>query len=123
MRKYLAKIINTAMDILHIAYAKGRKNKIEYPYFVGEIYDLGSVDESGRKQWEILLDGFSRTGLEELETCVDRIEEYFQEEMGRCFRADGELAVIYFATSTPVPTNAEGLYRMEIKLTAKTWKG
>ena len=77
--KEICRVVADRMKEYGINYAKGKKRgKIVYPYFVGQLYQVDPGDESGIKEYELLLDGFDRNPDEsEMMSAVEKIEEAF----------------------------------------------
>lgn len=130
MRRTLLRVLNAALTEKGIAYTKGRKRSVDkYPYFVGEIYELGTMDESGRTDFEILLNGFARDGREagsaegQLEKDVEMIAELFPATVGAVTNIGNATVAIFYEGAQPIKTDLEELARIEVKLSAKAWKG
>lgn len=102
------------------------KGNAKYPYFVGELYGDGSVDESGEEGYSFLLTGFYRGENEiELYEAAERILEAFPAGTGRLIGCrDGGMLVAMQSMDGEIPdgTDAE-LTRLQITLQVKRWKG
>ena len=109
-----------------INYTKGKKRgKMVYPYFVGQLYQVDPGDESGMKEYEMLLDGFDRNPDEsEMMSAVEKIEEAFPEVGGYIVRTRKSVILISFDTLIPdIPTDTDAdLGRNQVKLKIKKWR-
>ncbi len=105
-------------------FLQNRSKKPAYPYFVGEIFPQEGITEDGKKEYAMLLTGFDRsedfTGLLD---CAETIEGRFPAVSGRTFLSGGQCITAYFSGATPIPSGEEGLQKVEIKLSVKSWKG
>ncbi|MCI9463372.1 MAG: hypothetical protein HFI48_05725 [Lachnospiraceae bacterium] len=124
--RVISQVIADQMKKCNINYSKGKKRgKITYPYFVGQIYLLDSGDESGKQEYELLLDGFDRDPdeskfLEDIET----IEKAFPAIGGYVFQDRKNLIMISYDTMIPdIPTDPDvDLNRAQIKLKITKWR-
>lgn len=102
------------------------KGKADYPYFVGELYGNGSVDESGEEEYTFLLTGFYR-GEDEISLydAAERISECFPAGTGKllhCKNGGMLVSVQSMTGDLPDDTDAE-LEKLQITLAVKRWKG
>ena len=124
--KEICKVVADRMKEYGINYTKGKKRgKMVYPYFVGQLYQVDPGDESGMKEYEMLLDGFDRNHDEsEMMSAVEKIEEAFPEVGGYIVRTRKSVILISFDTLIPdIPTDTDAdLGRNQVKLKIKKWR-
>ncbi len=124
--KEICKVVADRMKEYGINYTKGKKRgKMVYPYFVGQLYQVDPGDESGMKEYEMLLDGFDRNPDEsEMMSAVEKIEEAFPEVGGYIVRTRKSVILISFDTLIPdIPTDTDAdLGRNQVKLKIKKWR-
>lgn len=124
--KEISKAIAGRMKEYNINYSKGKKRgKPAYPYFVGQLYLTDSGDESGKQEYEMLLDGFDRNPDEEaMLSAVEKIEEAFPVIGGYVVSNKKNTIMICFDSLIPdIPTDTDAdLNRNQIKLRIKKWR-
>ena len=124
--KEICKVVADRMKEYGINYTKGKKRgKMVYPYFVGQLYQVDPGDESGMKEYEMLLDGFDRNPDEsEMMSAVEKIEEAFPEVGGYIVRTRKSVILICFDRLIPdIPTETDAdLGRNQVKLKIKKWR-
>lgn len=124
--KEISKAIADRMKEYNINYSKGKKRgKLVYPYFVGQLYLTDSGDESGKQEYEMLLDGFDRNPDEEaMLSAVEKIEEAFPVIGGYVVSNKKNTIMICFDSLIPdIPTDTDAdLNRNQIKLRIKKWR-
>ena len=105
-------------------FLQNRSKNPSYPYFVGEIFPQEGITEDGKKEYTMLLTGFDRSeDFIRLLECAEAVEGYFPTVSGRTFFEGNQCIAAYFSGATPIPSGEEGLQKMEIKLSVKSWKG
>lgn len=108
---------------------KNKKSPPAYPYFVGEFIPVDTNSEDGRKEWTLLLDGFTRQtakssgDLLELLQEAEKIEDHFPCVGGLKTVVKNQAIVGYFVGVQPVDTDDDQLTRVQITLQIKSWKG
>lgn len=124
--KEISKAVADRMKECGINYSKGKKRgKPVYPYFVGQLYLTDSGDESGKQEYELLLDGFDRNPDEEaMLSAVEQIEDAFPAVGG--FVVQNRRSVILISCDSVIPdipadTEAD-LSRNQIKLKITRWR-
>lgn len=124
--KEINKAVADRMKEYGINYAKGKlRRKPVYPYFVGQLYLIDAGDESGRQEYEMLLDGFDRNLDEEaMLSAIEKLKEAFPTIGGHIVRARKNVIIICFDTLTPdIPTDTDAdLNRNQIKLKIIRWR-
>ncbi|MBD5468883.1 MAG: hypothetical protein HDR21_12115 [Lachnospiraceae bacterium] len=124
--KKILQAVNALLKEAGIRYTYGRKRgKPEYPYFTGMLYGSGGADESGEKEYELLLTGFDRSGDDTvLLDQAELIEELFPETDGRMIHAGSSTMLIWVSQFLPeLPDTDEELSKCQITLKIRHWKG
>lgn len=124
--KEINKAVADRMKEYQINYAKGKmRRKPVYPYFVGQLYLIDAGDESGRQEYEMLLDGFDRNPDEEaMLSAIEKLEEAFPAIGGYIVRIKNNVIMICFDTlESDIPTDTDAdLNRNQIKLKIIRWR-
>lgn len=124
--KEINRAVADRMKEYQINYAKGKmRRKPVYPYFVGQLYLIDAGDESGRQEYEMLLDGFDRNPDEEaMLSAIEKLEEAFPAIGGYIVRTRSNVIMICFDTLEPdIPTDTDAdLNRNQIKLKIIRWR-
>lgn len=124
--KKILHAVNALLKEAGIRYTYGRKrSRPEYPYFTGMLYGSGGADESGEREYELLLTGFDRSGDDTvLLDQAERIEELFPETDGRMIHAGNSTMLIWVSQFLPeLPDTDEELSKCQITLKIRCWKG
>lgn len=95
----------------------------EYPYFVGEYTESGTLTEDGAKEYTLLLTGTTKGSWMSLEEHKEKIEDHFPSVGGFRTSTDEGAVVIFYDNSFPVDTGEADLKRIQINLQIKAWKG
>lgn len=118
------KFINEQMDIIAVPYEFGQwSSKIEYPYFVGEVTEEPTMTEDGLEESTLLLTGFHRGALIDLERAKNKIKSHFPAIYGLRGKTDSGAIAVFFDGSFYVPTGEADLQKIQINLKIKEWKG
>ena len=124
--KEINKAVADRMKEYQINYAKGKwRRKPVYPYFVGQLYLIDPGDESGRQEYEMLLDGFDRNPDEEaMLSAIEKLEEAFPEIGGHIVKTKKNIIMICFDSLGPdISTDTDAdLSRNQIKLKIIRWR-
>ncbi len=124
--KEINKAVADRMKEYQINYAKGKwRRKPVYPYFVGQLYLIDPGDESGRQEYEMLLDGFDRNLDEEaMLSAIEKLEEAFPEIGGHIVKTKKNIIMICFDSLVPdISTDTDAdLSRNQIKLKIIRWR-
>lgn len=122
MTRKTLKLINEVMKENHIPYAFMEwKEKLSYPYFVGNYSEVVSLNEDGETESTFTLTGFSRNSFFELMEYVTKIKDMFPAE-GMVKAASGYGVAIFYETAFPIPSEDEDLERVQINLSIKEWR-
>ena len=92
-----------------------------YPYWVGEYNAVDPGTEDGQTVADILLTGWSRDSKLQLEQEHQKIKDATVN--GWRTRIGTARAVIFYSSALTIPSGEEGLYRVQITLQIKYWKG
>ena len=119
------KFINAQMTAIAVPYEFVQwTSDVKYPYFVGEITEEPTMTEDGLEESTMLLTGFSRGKLIDLETVKERIKSHFNPIYGLTAQLDsGSTIAVFFDGSFYVPTEEADLKKIQINLKIKLWKG
>ena len=119
------KFINEQMTAIAVPYEFGQwSSAVKYPYFVGEITEEPTMTEDGLEESTMLLTGFHRGNLIDLETVKERIKSHFSPIYGLTAQLDsGSTIAVFFDGSFYVPTGDAELKKIQIKLKIYEWKG
>lgn len=130
MKKILG-FINTEMKQAGIEYhfQKNKKPKPVYPYFVGELVPVEPASEDGKKEFTLVLDGFTRETpsnegtLMELLLEAEKIEGHFPQVEGLTVLSGNQAIAVFYCSCQPVESGDAQLQKVQVNLTVKTWKG
>lgn len=96
---------------------------VEYPYWVGELTEVATINEDGYKEYTAMVTGTTKGSWLELEETRAKIEDHFPSVYGFRTQMDEGTVVIFYENSFPVPTGEADLKRMQINLRIMQWKG
>ncbi len=111
-------------NVLSVPYEFGQWNSaIQYPYFVGEYTEDPTTTEDGSEQSTLLLTGFHRGALIDLEEIKEKIKKHFDPIYGlRDSDEDGAI-IVFYEGAFYIPTGEADLKKIQINLSIKEWKG
>lgn len=114
--------VNAIMESLDLPYMywEYEFNGDEPPlYFVGERIESPATSEDGKRSGQFIISGWSRANLSPLLSADAAIRR----AMFETIRASGHsgCAVIEYSHSSDIPSDVEGLCRMEIYLNYNEW--
>lgn len=117
------KFVNEQMGVIAVPYEFGQwSSPVQYPYFVGEITEEPTMTESGLQESTMLLTGFHRGNLIDLETIKEKIKKHFHPIYGlRGWTGNGAI-VVFFDGCFYIPTGEADLKKIQINLKIKEWK-
>ena len=117
------KFINEQMDTIAVPYEFDVwTSEIKYPYFVGEITEEPTAAEDGRESSTMLLTGFHRGKLIDIETIKKKIKKHFNPICGLRGWTDNGAIVVFFDGAFYIPTGEADLKKIQINLKIKEWK-
>ena len=112
------------LEAIGIPYEYGEwASDIRYPYFVGELTEEPVETEDGREQSTLLITGFNRGNLIDLERLKTTIKWHFHPAHGLRGETDGGAIAVYFDGGFYVPTGEADLKKIQINLKIIEWKG
>lgn len=118
------KFISEQMDMIAVPYEFGQwSSTIRYPYFVGEVTEEPTTTEDGLEESTILLTGFHRGKLIDLETVKNKIKSHFNPICGLRGQTDSGAIAVFFDGSFYLPTGEADLKKIQINIKIKEWKG
>lgn len=119
------KFLNEQMKAIGVPYEFGLwTSDVKYPYFVGEQPSPEAFPaEDGSEVSTIILTGFHRGKIIDLETVKENIKGHFSPIHGLRSRTDSGSIAVFYDGSFYVPTGEADLKKIQINLTIKEWKG
>lgn len=118
------KFVNEQMGAIGIPYEFGQwSSEIVYPYYVGEITEEPVETEDGLEESTLLLTGFHRGSLIDLERSKNTIKNHFPAVYGLRGNTDGGAIAVFFDGAFYVPSGEADLKKVQINLKIKEWKG
>lgn len=115
-------IIDNAMAELGIEYSYIEYEGKSEHYFTGEYQEAPQANEDGLQDNTFILNGFSRTTWEALESAKAKIKNKFHPSTGLIVTTEsGHVVAIFYEQSLVVPTGDAELKRIQINLSVKEW--
>lgn len=115
--------MNESMEHLEIPYGFMKwTDDIILPFWVGEYTEIENLNEDGLDQSTFIITGLSESVLD-LEKVKEKIKAYFPIEGRTAILENGSGIAVSYSTSIPVDSGKQGLYRLQINLNIKEWKG
>lgn len=120
----LAFIDEQLNNVLNIPYQLGQwSDDVKYPYFVGEFTDEPITTEDGYEASALLITGFHRGEMLDLEEAKAKIKKHFDPIFGLRAKTDSGSIAVFYNGAFYVPTGEADLKRIQINLSIKEWKG
>lgn len=94
---------------------------LSFPYFVGEYTEVEPMNEDGYERSTFILTGTTNSSYGALEAIKNVLKTIF--DGSPVILDSGSALVVEYSTAFPVRTGEDGLYRMQINLNIKEWKG
>lgn len=118
------KFINEQMETIGIPYEFGQwSSAITYPYYVGEVTEEPTTTEDGLEESTVILTGFHRGKMIDLEKDKAKIKSHFSPTYGLRGDTDSGSIAVFFDGSFYIPTGEADLKKIQINLKIKEWKG
>lgn len=120
------KFINEQMTAIGIPYEFGVWSSEPVPktYFVGELPTSEEMEtEDGKEVTTLLVTGFHRGTLLELEEYREKIKNHFHPIFGLRGTTDSGSIAVFFDGSFYVPSGEADLKKIQINLKINEWKG
>lgn len=119
------KFIKESMEQLELPYEfLVWTSDLVFPYIVGEYTEVESFEgDDLQEETNFLLTATTNTCFMDLEEIKETIKNFFPEYGMTAILDNGSGIVVSFTTAFPVQSGEQGLYRMQINLKIKEWKG
>ena len=119
------KFIKEQMESIGVPYEFGQwTSDITYPYFVGEQPSPEAFPaEDGSEESTILVTGFHRGKIIDLETVKQKIKSHFSPIHGLRSKTDSGSIAVFYDGAFYIPTGEADFKKIQINLTIKEWKG
>lgn len=121
----MKKVLNTLKNeakLMNLPYEFDNwRSELKIPYFVGEISEVQTLDEDGKREFDFILTG------EDVET-YSRLLDYCESirkryEYGHSIVVDGGVVKIIYNNTIFVPVEDENVKRIQINITVYLWEG
>lgn len=121
----MIKVLNALKDelkILQIPYEFDNwKSDVQLPFFVGEINELPTSDEDGKREFDFILTGEDVGSYSHLLELSERIKNRYY--YGHSVVVKGGLVKIIYDNTTTIPVEDEDVKRIQINITVYLWEG
>lgn len=118
------KWLNTQLESLNIPYEYMLwKSDVPDTYFVGQYSETVSIEEGGEVDSDFTLIGTTKDSYLLLEEYKEVIEKGFPDYGLTEVLSNGWGIAVMFDSAFPIPAIEEGVYRINIVLKVKEWKG
>lgn len=97
------------------------KSDIRFPFFVGEYSEIEPVNEDGYLESNFMLTGTTNNNASELELAKEAIRKTFGDACTDILPSGSAISVSY-AGAMPLPSEDEGIYRLQINLKIQEWR-
>ena len=123
MTKEILKYMNLRLKkILPYQYYEW-KTAVEYPYWIGEYSEVESDSEDGFGEDVLMVTGTTTGSVIELEDGKEVLQRAFPKISGHhAVLESGTNIIVYYDTSTSVPTDNNDIKRIQVNLKIKSWK-
>lgn len=95
---------------------------LSFPFFVGEYTEIEPMNEDGLEEGTFILTGTTTGKYMELESVKELVKNYFGVDGIVAILESGSGIAVSYETSFPVPTDEQGLHRIQINLNVKEWR-
>ncbi len=120
--KSVLKFIKSEMEELNIPYDFNEWNKkLTFPYFVGEISEIPTLDEDGQSQYQFILTGTDRNSLMNMLNINEKIKNKYRYGY-KTILNNGSAIVITYDNMLLIPSQDEDIKRIQINLRIKIWE-
>lgn len=92
---------------------------VKYPYWVGEYIESEVFTEDGKREFTVLLNGFTRGKYVELEREKEKIRELID---NRLIQQNKSVFLVNFGGSINIPVDNESLKRQQITIKIQEWR-
>lgn len=91
-------------------------------FWVGEYIESETMDEDGKLQSVFILTGTSTNSMISLEAEKEKIRSYFGKYGKTDILPNGSGIAVSYASSVPIRTDEEGIYRLQVNLNVTEWR-
>ena len=121
MKKVLNVLKNEA-KLMNLPYEFDNwKSERRLPYFVGEIAEIITSDEDGKREFDFILTGEDGETYSRLLDYSEIIKKRYK--YGHSVVIDGGVVKIIYNNTIPVPVEDEDVKRIQINITVYLWEG
>lgn len=114
-------VIDSEMTALGLDYELNEHTSpVTYPYWVGEYTDTEGINEDGLEPGDLILTGFTRGTLQELETQKELLKSTYKH--GKVVKTTEGACLISFSGAFNIPQESD-LKKCQVTLNIKYWKG
>lgn len=121
MKKVLNALKNEA-KLMNLPYEfDSWKSKVKLPYFVGEISEVSTLDEDGKREFDFILTGEDVGTYSRLLDYSEIIEKRYK--YGHSVVINGGVVKIIYDNTITIPVEDEDVKRIQINITVYLWEG
>lgn len=121
MKKVLNILKNEAKDMALPYEFDNWQSKLKLPYFVGEIAEVPTLDEDGKREFDFTLTGEDVDTYSQLLDYVETIRKRY--EHGHSVVFDGGVVKLIYNNTITIPVEDENVKRIQINITVYLWEG
>ncbi|MCI7428527.1 MAG: hypothetical protein MSS83_05420 [Methanobrevibacter sp.] len=120
--KSILKFIKCEMEKLEIPYDFLEWNKkLTFPYFVGEISEIPTLDEDGQSQYQFILTGTDQESTMNMLSVNEKLKNRYKYGYKTLLDNKSGVVIIY-DNMLPIPSVDEDIRRIQINLKIKVWE-
>lgn len=120
--KSILKFIKSEMDELNIPYDFIEWNKkLTFPYFVGEISEIPTLDEDGQSQYQFILTGTDKETINNMLSVNEKLKTKYKYGY-KTLLDNGSGVVVIYENMLPIPSQDETIRRIQINIRIKQWE-
>ena len=97
------------------------QSEVKLPYFVGEISEVPTSDEDGKREFDFILTGEDVDTYSRLLEYSEGIQKRYK--YGHSVVIDGGVVKIVYNNTITVPVEDESVKRIQINITVYLWEG
>ena len=121
MKKVL-NVLNNEFKSIELPYEFDNwQSEVKLPYFVGEISEIPTLDEDGKREFDFILTGEDVNTYSQLLDYCEIIEKRYK--YGHSVVIDGGVVKIMYENAITVPVEDDGVKRIQINITVYLWEG
>ena len=122
--KSILNFMKSEMENSNIPYDFMEWNKkLTFPYFVGEITEIPTLDEDGQSQYQFILTGTDQKTITNMLSVNEKLKNKYKYGYKTILDNKSGIVVIY-ENMLPIPTQSMGddIRRIQINLRIKLWE-